>query len=134
MCKSERRGRADPILCACLPPTNAYITAAKAPGGKAHATALRAMFGDQSSMIRDMWFTCFVNDPEPKWDALQQNWALFAALDDAALDAAAEKVIDELDAPHLRPIGILERANEGIAPSMHGLKNLLQYMANNLDD
>lgn len=120
-----------------LPPSlhEHVVTAAAAPGGKDHAKALRVMMtGEKSAVIRDLWFVCFAPEPEPKWEVLQKNWASVAALDDATLDAAAEKVVDELDAPHLRPIGILERANEGIAPSMHGLRNLLKYMADNVEE
>jgi hypothetical protein len=50
---------------------------------------------------------------------------------EAGLEATGRevaRVVDELDAPHLKPTGIMERIKAGNAPACHGLVRLLSLM------
>ena len=46
---------------------------------------------------------------------------LFFAVLQEALGPAIKSVVEELEASHLRPTGILQRLQQGVNPACHGL-------------
>jgi hypothetical protein len=63
-----------------------------------------------------------------QWDRALQ---VHSRWNEAGLEATGRevaRVIDELDAPHLKPTGIMERIKAGNAPACHGLVRLLSLM------
>merc|ERR1719150_323410 len=60
-----------------------------------------------------------------------QTWASWNDKSDADVGSAAVKIVNMLDAPHLKPTGILERINNGVAPACYGLVSLMEKLEKN---
>merc|ERR1711968_291757 len=86
------------------------------------AEALRAFFSDQSAL------DCCAKTLQPAiWTALQAQWNELRLLDNSDLGCAAIGVVEQLDAPHLKPSGIHERVKT-ISAACFGLSSLLKNM------
>eukprot|EP00462_Mataza_sp_D1_P018865 CAMPEP_0175127788 /NCGR_PEP_ID=MMETSP0087-20121206/4574_1 /TAXON_ID=136419 /ORGANISM="Unknown Unknown, Strain D1" /LENGTH=81 /DNA_ID=CAMNT_0016409791 /DNA_START=129 /DNA_END=374 /DNA_ORIENTATION=+ len=64
-----------------------------------------------------------------KWNVCLSQWeGLKEKASEDKLGPDIEKVVTDLDAPHLLPSGILKRMETGIAPACYGLATLLNNL------
>ena len=91
------------------------------------AAALTSMFaGDSVAAVQQ---ACSTLNQSPKWDEAQRIWS--TALEGQTseqLGKAVRSVVDELEAPHLKPSGIQSRLLGGVPAACFGLFTLLQSM------
>ena len=65
---------------------------------------------------------------DQRWGDTLAKWATWQPAGSEAQAKAVEGVVAALDAVHLRPTGILERLEQGVAAACFGLATLLQHM------
>ena len=64
---------------------------------------------------------------EGVWGTCETQWA---AVQHSDLGTAVRGVVDDLEAPHLLPSGILEKMQHGLGPACFGLRTLLGHLDN----
>ncbi len=62
-----------------------------------------------------------------RWQECRDAWQILKSRD-ASLGSEIKAVVNELDAPHLRPTSILQRIQDGVKPACHGLFTLVDYL------
>mmetsp|Transcript_220 Transcript_220/g.570 ORF Transcript_220/g.570 Transcript_220/m.570 type:complete len:143 (-) Transcript_220:260-688(-) len=92
----------------------------------AEATALSEMLqGNSKTMVQE---ACVSHLGEVRWCELTQAHEFWKAAGISSTGSAVCKVVEELEAEHLRPTGILERIRGGNAPACNGLSTLMKYL------
>ena len=71
---------------------------------------------------------CSALNQSSKWTEAQQIWSTLGLKDDQALGASVRKVVESLEAPHLKPTGIASRLDNGVNATCFGLFSLLQNL------
>eukprot|EP00277_Geminigera_cryophila_P041451 CAMPEP_0173095138 /NCGR_PEP_ID=MMETSP1102-20130122/31634_1 /TAXON_ID=49646 /ORGANISM="Geminigera sp., Strain Caron Lab Isolate" /LENGTH=127 /DNA_ID=CAMNT_0013984741 /DNA_START=1 /DNA_END=384 /DNA_ORIENTATION=+ len=90
------------------------------------ATALREIFEGAS---RDLVETaCKKTLNAERWGKCRESWGAWQSDEQQSLGPAVKAVIEDLEAEHLRPSGILQRLQQGVDPACHGLCALMGHL------
>eukprot|EP00931_Biecheleriopsis_adriatica_P001474 TRINITY_DN101827_c0_g1_i1.p1 TRINITY_DN101827_c0_g1~~TRINITY_DN101827_c0_g1_i1.p1 ORF type:complete len:146 (-),score=27.89 TRINITY_DN101827_c0_g1_i1:68-460(-) len=63
-----------------------------------------------------------------RWGDTTASWAAWSSSSEEQLGTAIQQVVDDLDAPHLKPTGILERLQGGTDAACFGLATLVSKL------
>eukprot|EP00040_Diaphanoeca_grandis_P000007 m.14124 g.14124 ORF g.14124 m.14124 type:complete len:169 (-) comp10008_c0_seq1:46-552(-) len=87
--------------------------------------AIRFMMSDVSQALKVKVMCNSVFPNVSKWIEIENNWRKLSTLSDTELGANMSKVIEEMDAPHLKPASMFERMQAGNSGVCYGLHTLL---------
>ena len=96
------------------------LEAAKGFDASVEARALRALMADAGAAE-----VCRAKLGSKRWDALMGNWLPISSSSDEALGSVVGRVVEDLDAPHLKPAGIHERLRGGVDLACYGVATLM---------
>ena len=93
----------------------------------AEGAALQRLFdGSSATLLTD---ACASLNSAPRLEKARLRWLHWKAKSPAAIGAVVESIVDELDAPHLKPSGIEQRLQSGVKASSFGLLGLMDNPA-----
>ncbi|EKX35706.1 hypothetical protein GUITHDRAFT_146271 [Guillardia theta CCMP2712] len=85
--------------------------------------ALREMFeGASNSLVAS---SCAASIKTPCWEQCKEIWM---KIKNDQVGERAKHVVQELEAEHLRPTGILDRLRKGVNPACFGLHTLMKHL------
>ena len=96
------------------------LEAAKGFDASSEARALRALMADAAAAE-----ACRAKLGPKRWDALMGTWLPISSSSDEALGSVVGRVVEDLDAPHLKPAGIHERLRGGVDLACYGVATLM---------
>ena len=65
---------------------------------------------------------------ETRWQNCKDFWRSLLSAKNEDLGAKIKTVVEDLDAPHLRPTSILQRIQGGVKPACYGLFSLIDHL------